>query len=34
MVINSTIDSILRLADEGKHSIIIPAVVLFEMGYL
>ncbi len=34
MVINNKIDRILNLADEGKNIIIIPSVVLFEIGYL
>lgn len=33
-VINDTIDSILKRAEEGEHIIIIPSVVLFEIGYL
>lgn len=33
-VINDKINEILRIADEGKNIIIIPSVVLFEIGYL
>ncbi|MEK6589654.1 MAG: PIN domain-containing protein [Nitrospinota bacterium] len=33
-VINDKINEILRMADEGKNIIIIPSVVLFEIGYL
>jgi predicted nucleic acid-binding protein len=33
-VINDKINEILRKADEGKNIIIIPSVVLFEIGYL
>ncbi|MBA7546337.1 hypothetical protein ES705_38727 [subsurface metagenome] len=33
-VINDKIDSILMDADEGKNIIIIPSVVIFEIGYL
>lgn len=33
-VINDTIDSIFHKADEGKNIIIIPSVVIFEIGYL
>ena len=33
-VINDKINEILKMADEGKNIIIIPSVVLFEIGYL
>jgi predicted nucleic acid-binding protein len=33
-VMNDTIDLILKQADAGEHIIIIPAVVIFEIGYL
>ena len=33
-VISDKIDEILKKADEGKNIIIIPSVVLFEIGYL
>ncbi|MBF0225570.1 MAG: hypothetical protein HQK76_08965 [Desulfobacterales bacterium] len=33
-VINETIDSIFRKADEGDNIIVILSVVLFEIGYL
>lgn len=33
-VINDKITEILRMTDEGKNIIIIPSVVLFEIGYL
>jgi predicted nucleic acid-binding protein len=33
-VINDIIDSIFRKADEGENIIVIPSVVLFEIGYL
>lgn len=33
-VISDKINEILRIADEGKNIIIIPSVVLFEIGYL
>ena len=33
-VINATIDNILQGADSGKNIIVIPSVVLFEIGYL
>ena len=33
-VINDSIDQILKMADEGKNIIIIPSVVIFEIGYL
>lgn len=33
-VINDTVDSIFRKADEGENIIVIPSVVLFEIGYL
>lgn len=33
-VINETVDSIFSKADEGHNIIIIPSVVLFEIGYL
>lgn len=33
-VINDKINEILRMTDEGKNIIIIPSVVLFEIGYL
>jgi predicted nucleic acid-binding protein len=33
-VINDLVDSIFKKADEGENIIIIPSVVLFEIGYL
>lgn len=33
-VINDTVDSVYRKADEGENIIVIPSVVLFEIGYL
>ena len=33
-VINDSIDQILKMADEGKNIIIIPSVVICEIGYL
>jgi predicted nucleic acid-binding protein len=33
-VINDTADSVFRKADEGENIIVIPSVVLFEIGYL
>jgi predicted nucleic acid-binding protein len=33
-VINDTADSVFRKADEGENIVIIPSVVLFEIGYL
>jgi len=33
-VINENIDQILKMTDEGKNIIIIPSVVIFEIGYL
>jgi len=33
-VINNKVDSILRRVDEGKDIVIIPAAVIFEIGYL
>ena len=33
-VINDTIDLILKKADTGEHIIVIPSVVIFEIGYL
>ena len=33
-VINDNIDQILKMTDEGKNIIIIPSVVIFEIGYL
>ncbi len=33
-VINDTIDRILQETEEGMHTVIIPAVALFEIGYL
>ncbi len=33
-VINEGIDSIFRKADDGENIIVIPSVVLFEIGYL
>lgn len=33
-VISDTVESILKAADEGKNVIIIPSIVLFEIGYL
>ncbi len=33
-VISDSVDSILKDADQGKNIIIIPSVVLFEIGYL
>jgi len=33
-VINEKIDDIFKKADEGKNIIIIPSVVIFEIGYL
>ena len=33
-VINDIVDSVFRKTDEGKNIIIIPSVVLFEIGYL
>ena len=33
-VINDSIDQILKMADEGKNIIILPSVVIFEIGYL
>ena len=33
-VINDTIDGILKEADAGRHLIILPSVVIFEIGYL
>lgn len=33
-VINAEIDAILRKTDEGDNVIVVPAVVIFEVGYL
>ncbi len=33
-VINDKIDTIMKEADAGKHLIILPSVVIFEIGYL
>ena len=33
-VINDNIDQVLKMTDEGKNIIIIPSVVIFEIGYL
>ena len=33
-VINDIVDSVFRKADEGENIIVIPSVVLFEIGYL
>ena len=33
-VINETIDSVFKKADAGENVIVIPSVVLFEIGYL
>jgi|SRR5208337_1673827 len=33
-VISDTVDSILKMADEGENIIVIPAVVIFEIAYL
>lgn len=33
-VINDTADSVFRKADEGENIVVIPSVVLFEIGYL
>jgi len=33
-VINNIIDSVFRKTDEGENIIIIPSIVLFEIGYL
>jgi len=33
-VINDTADSVFKKADEGENIIVIPSVVLFEIGYL
>lgn len=33
-VISDSIDALLKAADEGKNIIIVPSVVLFEIGYL
>ncbi len=33
-VINDNLDQILKMTDEGKNIIIIPSVVIFEIGYL
>ena len=33
-VFNDHVDDILKMADEGKNTIVIPSVVIFEIGYL
>ncbi len=33
-VISDTVDTILKMADEGENIIVIPAVVIFEIAYL
>lgn len=33
-VLNDPIEDIMKMADEGKNIIIIPSVVIFEIGYL
>jgi predicted nucleic acid-binding protein len=33
-VFNDRIDEILQIADEGENTIVIPSVVVFEIGYL
>lgn len=33
-VLNDRIDNILKMADEGQNIIVIPSVVIFEIGYL